>query len=178
MEFLNFRMPGRYHSPGLAFGPDASQILTVDRIYAVPFYCAGAHTFDRIAYHVSTAVAGGLTRLAVYLDNDSIYPGSRVLASDELTGASTGLKETIVDWTSVANKLYWLAMITNRAIYVRSLEDIYSFGCVFGYGAAMPTDQDNHYYKAQAYGALPETFPGGATISYIANVPTVFLRQT
>jgi len=177
MSILDFRMSGRYHSPGIISGPITTCALTIDRLYAVPFYCGPARSFDRIGYRVTTYKAGAKTRLGIYLDNDSIYPGTLVKESAELDGNVNQFWEDTIDWTSVVGKLYWLSLITNQTISVRAMTMGYGVCSMFGRLAATDNTQESYLYVARAYGAFPATFPNSPTYNSTLAIPAVFLRS-
>lgn len=176
MSILNFRMPGRYHSPGLIYGPVGTAALTAGRLWAIPLFLGPAQSFDRIAYRVTTAVAAAVARLGIYLDNGSIYPGSRILDSGELLGTPAAFYEATINWVSEPYKLYWLAILSNKAITVRGMANTYPVGSIFGMTSATGTTQDNCLYVAFAYNALPAAFPGSPTYN-TGSLPAVFLRK-
>lgn len=176
-SILDFRMSGRYFTTGVIGGPIGGGGLTINQLWAAPFYCGPARSFDRIAFRRTTTSGAALTRLGVYLDNDSIYPAALVTQSDELSTSGAGHFETAITWTSTAYKLYWLAILSNAAIFVRAVNEGYHHSSIFGMDlASMGTTFWGSLAVAQAYGALPDNFPAGAAPIWKAVVPAIFLR--
>lgn len=131
--------------------------ITVDRLYASAFPIPIQMTFDRIGSYVYTTGAGN-ARLGIYND-DGGYPGSLVLDAGLIDVSSGGRKEIEINQQLSAG-LYWIAYIGDIG---------HSFDCsqqdqnLEITGIVGRNGKGAMYYVAQAYGALPATYPLGAT---------------
>src|SRR4030042_3995238 len=161
---LRYRLAGRYHS---AF-PDSNStlVLTINRLYAIPFMVVDAKTITRIAIHVTSIGSAASARLGIYQDNGSIYPGTLVSDCGIVSMAATGIKEiTGLNISLTANTLYWLVLVCNVAATVSALAVVY-LNSLLGYPTtALNTVGSSNSYVAFTYGALPASYPGSAIMS-------------
>jgi len=156
-----FRLAGRYHFLNGVIGGSATTSVAANYLYAVPFYAAAAKTVIAMILEVTTLGAGS-SRLGIYTDDGSLYPGTRLLDAGTIDVSSTGFKEiTALNQALAANTLYWLVCVSNVTHVVR------------GYTAAwLPHGFPNTtvtamsvYRVAFTYAALPTPFPVSATPS-------------
>jgi len=165
--FLRYRLAGRYHT---CF-PDSNGTLalTINRLYAVPFYVVQALTITRIAIHVTTLGTSANCRLGIYQDNGAIYPGSQVSDCGVVSMATTGMKEiTGLNISLSANTLYWLVCVCNVAATIAAFAVVYQ-NVLLGYPTtALNTVGFSSYYVAFTYAVLPTNYPVSATINNAA----------
>lgn len=133
-----------------------------DAILAIPYIIAEGHSIDQIRAEITTFTAGGKIRLGVYSDNGSLYPGSLIDGSGDIDcSASNGFKSYSFSSAislPASSKIVWLAMNLNS----NSLGFRYtsSYLCLLQRSATLI---NNAYRVASTYGALPSTFPVGAS---------------
>jgi hypothetical protein len=164
---LGYRRAGRYHS---CF-PDSNGTLalTINRLYAVPFFAVKSLNISRIAIHVTTLGSSSSARLGIYQDNGSIYPNNLISDCGVVSMTSTGIKEiTGLNIAFSANTLYWLVLVCNVAATISALAIVY-LNALLGYPTtALNTVGFSSYYVAFTYAALPATYPGSATLNNAA----------
>lgn len=143
-------------------------------MYAVPFVSGPGGTVDRIAFNVTAAVASTIGRVGIYSATDAnggdLYPSTLVVDGGEFDCSTTGVKSASISASLNASDVYWfvfhfdnttatLTGPTIRACAVASLPTILGMSSAFG------TNPNTHLsITGQTYGALPGTFPAGATV--------------
>jgi hypothetical protein len=134
--------------------------------------------FDGIAINVTTAGASGTkARMGVYTDNGSGYPSSLVSGTDvaEVAVDSTGVKLNTINIT-LQPGLYWLALVSSGAPAVRAVPVASADSEMLGLGSDLGTAPGLAYTVSYTYGALPSTFPTGASV-YTSTIPLIALRR-
>lgn len=174
-----FRKNGNYFSSFLTGCTLSTQsISSINSLRAFPFYVPKTMKFDRIAMKVTTAAsAGGVARMGIYADNGNCYPGAKILDSGEVATDSTGVKEVNIDVTLRGGKLYWLVVITGTATgtTVAAIPLASALG-ILGTDSTLSGTTLLGYAATQTYGALPATYPAGAT-DWALPVPLIALRK-
>lgn len=127
-------------------------------LYAAPFIVPQRVNIDRIGYEVTVVGAAGAgCYVGVYADNGNIYPGARIVDGGTMDCSpvgGVGIKLANVDiWLEPG--LYWMVFNNNDVTIAFYCEEVQR--CFRLTGTGTP-----HYSVAQAYGALPATYPGGA----------------
>lgn len=152
----------------------AGSALVAGRLYAMPFICPKAITLDQIGVYVSTLSTGN-ARLGIYSDDGNIYPGARLLDAGEISVTSTGAKKIAINQALEAGALYWLVILcaATPSIYCIPVAGVIN---VLGTSNALGTAQNAGLFAAQAYGALPATFPAFGGFSTAAPIPAIFVR--
>ena len=154
-----------------------------DKLYAYPFIVPVAQSFDRIVVGVSAAQAGGVARVGIYDDDGDVYPDNLIVSSAELDCSVIGYKTTVIAET-LDPGLHWLVIISDSTaanITFRAMD--YNQSSPLSYFAILGKDPTNfvltpgtHWSLADAYGALPDPFPGGASLINNENMITIMLR--
>lgn len=173
-DLFGYRRSGRWFGPASTSAGAISVSLSSSILYAVPFFTPKKMTFDAIGVTVSGALLAGYARLGIYSDDGNGYPNSLVLDAGEI---SIGVDETGDKTISInvsitgLNWLVWLSSL-GFAIY-----GIAATAIIALLGGAYPGSTPyNQYRKVYTYGALPTTFPSGAT-PFMTNVPLIALRK-
>jgi hypothetical protein len=161
-----------YTSPSTGTALTATAV-TAGRLYALPFLCPKAITLDRIAFNVTTLLAGK-ARCGIYNDS-GLYPSSLLLDGGELDTGTAGVKSTTINQALNASSLYWLAFLANAAVTIRGFA-VASMLPILGISNALGTAPNLGLYVTQTYGALPGTFPGTPTMIVAAPLPAIFVR--
>lgn len=168
-----------YGSSWVTAGSTSTASLATGSLKASPFIVSRAMTLDAIYAEVTTFGASSKVRLGVYADNGSGYPASLVAGSAEIDAGSNGVKSDATYSASLTPGLYWLACLGGTAACTYRAEGGTSYyPAVLGFDAAMGgTVRQAYWVVAQAYGALPGSFPAGATINNTGtNIPLVLVH--
>lgn len=138
---------------------------------AIPFWLPGVpNLITKIGLNVTIASAGNI-RLGIYTDKGepTLYPYKLLIDAGVVNVGATGVKSITVK-QSLPRGLYWLAMIGDST---PTLAAFASYGWTpLGYSEAGVAN--TYLVKVEAYGALPNLFPAGATAATAA-LPYVFL---
>lgn len=136
----------------------------IDTLWAYPILIGQAQSFDKICACVYTAVGGSNFRCGIYECNKTTgYPSDLVIDSGALSGASTGCKEANITAT-LDPELYYLAILADGNIRFRGTRRGYIRNFL-GRSVCDAVYPDTAWSVSQAYGALPDPFPGGASLS-------------
>ena len=137
-----------------------------------------------IVVGVSTAQAGGVARAGIY-DDDGVYPDALIVSTAEMDCSVVGYKTNVIAETLTPG-LYWLVIISDATaanISFRAMD--YNQSSPISYFAILGKDAGNfvltpgtHWSLADAYGALPDPFPGGASLINNENLIAIMLRKT
>lgn len=152
----------------------------VDTLYAVPFWSGSGGTLDRLALQVTTLAASGTARVGIYATKarSNIYPGALVAGSAQLDTSTTGVKaDTGYTASLEPNRYYWAVVLTGTAAPVIRGIGVASTQTILGVTSTSFSADQTMLTVAQAYGALPATFPAGATATSAA-VPKVVGRYS
>lgn len=172
---------GRYY--GLPNSTTPVAVLTVaSTLYAYPLYIPETE-IDTINVSVTTGQTGGACRIGIYADNGAGYPGALVYDSGAISGLTS---TTVVTHTPTSNivlnsGLYWIASIftaTSTMPSVIGVTAAYTNPLMAQLGAdtaanalATSAKAPTGISVAGTYGALPETFTSGATLTQNAATP-------
>lgn len=152
------RIGRTYYSIYCIGNPAQGIPISANYLHASPFPIAVQMTFDRIGIYVYYTGAG-VSRLGIYTD-DGCYPASLVLDAGTVNVATAGWKEIAIDQTLTPG-LYWIVVHpeVNHSVDGNPQDFVPS---LLGFD---PRNLAKHSWLiAQAYGALPATFPAGATL--------------
>ena len=140
--------------------------LSVDTLYAFPYFESRGGTLDRIAFKVTTGgSAGSVARAGIYRATSltNLYPDSLVADGGQFDTTTTGTKVTNIS-VALSRGLYWLAFLCGTAApTVRSLKRSTPM-TILGMTSDLDTVRGAGLQVSQSYGALPSTFPSSATI--------------
>jgi hypothetical protein len=155
-----------------------------DEVFALPFLATRGGTIN-LAINVSTAGAGGLARVGLYTNtSDTILFPDSLIAQTELDVSTTGIKAALTGQALSANTLYWAAFVHNNNLSPQ-YESVNSAECwpILGTGPFFTAGSGARligWYDTYAYAALPNTFPGTATVlsSSIGYLPGLGFKFT
>ncbi len=168
LHWLNIpRKPGSYITGSLMSGTTDTITIGDTTFLVAPLIVTKTITFDRIAIEVITAIALKKARAGIYLDDGTIYPGALDAESAEFDCSTTGIKETVIN-KSYTDRIIWLAVKAGGGVGgadYRARVHTWS-PALWGHydGATTLALTVGGLSAAQAYGALPATFPAGATV--------------
>ena len=150
--------------------------LGINTLYAMPFVVPKEITLDRIAIRITSSASNSHVALGIYEDDGNVYPGSLVINAGEVAGTSTGAKVLTIDQQLEGNKLYWLAIVSDRALGIRG----FSVGGavpMLGYDDTFPTATGIGYKHSYGYAALPASYPASSpAVLTAAPLPAIFVR--
>lgn len=157
---------GTWHSA--ATGHTSGTAVASDNdLQAMPFVVDKATTFDRLGCAITVAGTAGFTEhLALYADNGFGYPGA-LLASGQVAGDAVAAPEVTINQALSAG-VYWLA---SKAESPNSGTTPPTMRTLSGASRWVATTNipggtlNTAYSIVQPEGALPTTFPAGATIA-------------
>lgn len=165
---------GRYYR-GQAINNNltSSFTITLNTMFAVPFYNHEPHTFDRIGIRISTAVDGAKIRFGIFNDSAGL-PGTLLADCGEFTMSGTGGQDGEVTISqALAEGNYWLAMVSNTT--VTGIGGATSAGRPdLGEATLTATIPYNRMDISYTYAALPATF--GSATAQTGGSPGIKLR--
>lgn len=140
-------------------GPSANKngaAATLNQLRAYPYPISSPTTIDALVVEVTVAGgAGAVTRLGIYSDNGSTYPGALLAEAGTADTTGTGVKPVALART-LQPGLYWLAGVNQvAAATIRCLGGGGGSPLVGGNDIAGPW---MGYVEAGVSGALPATF--------------------
>lgn len=136
--------------------------------------------FNAISFvAVQAATVGGLLKVVVYSDSNG-KPGTKLFESATVSTDTTGMKWlTGQNFTFNANETYWIATVSNDAVYVRAI-DTYQMYPVFPVIANSATTQKytNYFYNSN-FNSLPTTMPTLTSANLSTDrIPMITFRKT
>ena len=151
---------GHYYHSGLGSATAANHAK--DILFVFPLHVARDITIDRIAIDVTVAAAGKSARLGIYNAGTNLYPSNLVIDAGAVSVNAVGVIAATISQALVKGN-YWLAYLGEDAT---QLECSSYNGQVTPPLGLLATDfaiNLARIYKSQAYGALPDPFPAGAS---------------
>lgn len=144
---------------------------------ATPIILGTTVTWTRIGANVTTANNPDTARLGIYTDTAG-FPGTLLLDAGEISLSAAAEVEKTISQSLTANTWYWLAMGMMSEVAKFSGYPGDNFDGLSGYALGFDDgfgSIKNGVSGAQAYGALPASFP--AISGYIGNSPFLWLRK-
>lgn len=151
--------------------PTTNATLTSGTLYAVPFFSGRGGNIDRIAIEVTTVGgAGSKTRFGIYTSTSqsNLYPKSLIVDSGEFDTSATGgtgVKSTNISIELKPNSIYWAVMLCGTAAPTIRVPGASGAALILGMPSTLATVLNQKISVAQAYAALPSTFPAGGAMS-------------
>lgn len=168
-----------FYSGQASLPSSGSRQMPIDTLLAHPFLVEEEWTFDKLKFCVSTLAAGSM-RVALYTDNENIYPGEKIAGMDVATidVSTTGEKlVTFAEPITLQPGKYWMVSLAdvNAFVLAHGLAEVHNWlGVAFsgtnsvryvGYSAAYP------------FAALPDEFPAGGSLLNGFNAPLILLNS-
>lgn len=149
------------------FGAGATP--TADVIYALPFVAPRGGTLDRIAIRVVTPQAAKTARIGIYSATSAtnLYPNA--LLVDAVVNVTVAQVEpATISQALSPGQLYWFVLTTDATTALLASLSVEGLWPIFGIPSDLGTSSDFGLglAVADAYGALPDPFPAGATVMY------------
>jgi hypothetical protein len=166
-DISRFRRSGQYYSMPYAGNNGGTGALAA-QLMAIPFIVTAPLGINSIALEVTTnGGPGSLTRLGLYADNGSVYPGSLLKDAGVTDNSGTGVKEIAISPSlSPLSGLYWIA---------GAFDGLGNFKTIANPVNVLGTTAGNFDFpgasisKTGSYTAsLPSTFPNGAGVGAAA----------
>jgi hypothetical protein len=171
----------RYYLAGLAASAALGTATpAIGTLIAVPFHSGRGGVIDRLAFTVTgVGGAGSVARVGIYLPTSAsdLTPAGLVLDGGEFDSNSTGLKAATVSQALSPDGLYWFAYLCGVAAPTIRAVPVGDAFPILGVNNAFGTTPILGWTVAQAYGALPATFPAGAT-GHVTATPAIGVRYS
>jgi len=171
------RVTGRYYTM-----PQTGTALTacapaINTLWAIPFVAERKISLDTIAFNVTTAGGtGSKARVGIYSDSGNLNPSTLLVDGLGVTTTTTGVKSATISVT-LDPGVYWLVYSAGTAAPTIRCLAAGSVVPVLGVGASLPTSPGAGWSVASTYGALPATFPTGASVFLASStIPGVFVQ--
>lgn len=158
--------------------------VALNTLYAVPLLARG-RSIDRMAWEVTTGGAlGSVGRMGLYrsIGARNLYPGALIVDGGEVDTTVVRVNRHVISVPLLPDRLYWAVFLfgtaaaTVRAATQDTVANIQPWG-INGAAATLSTVCRNALTLAQAYGALPATFPAGAAFMLGGSHPFATVRQ-
>lgn len=162
-----YTQSGKYITAAVNGYSVSTNALAANTLRAYPIVISKSLTVTEILSNVSTQIAATVYRIGIYTDNGSVYPNALVSGSDaaEYDSSTQGNKSSGAVSITLTPGLYWIAINSNGAPTLRSIP-VAAIPCIIPHdGAGISTDGFTRYAVSQTYGAMPSSFPAGATTS-------------
>lgn len=144
---------------------------------ALPFVApARGGTLDRLAFNITTPVAGN-ARIGLYSNtSDSvIYPSTLLFDSGDIGTGTGGFIAATCSVTLAPGAMYWVVHIGSVAATLRCLA-VAGVSPLLGMPTGLGTAHNAGISATMTYGTLPSTFPsGGGTFSAVP-IPALAVR--
>ena len=153
--------------------PMSTAGIAANHLYAIPFFMPGTpNTISKIG--ISVTSAAGSVRLGIYEDKGEpmLYPHKLLLDAGAVV-ASSGVRSIAVE-QGFPRGLVWVALIASATPTLRVIHVTAASWALLG-ASELGDSFYSHYKVSQAFGALPNPFPAGATEQY-GRIPYVFLK--
>jgi hypothetical protein len=154
--------------------------LSSNALLAYPVVSPRSVSIDRLAFNVIGA--GGSTSLArvgIYQATSAtnVYPSALIVDGGEQSCTGTGLKSTNVSVTLEPDILYWACYLEGGTSATHTVARRTKTANILGLMTSTSQDDATGLSVAQTYGALPSTFPAGATLQN-GGGPMVIVRYS
>lgn len=163
-----------YYAGANNCAPLGTAITVLGVLRAFPFQAPpSGGTVDRIAFNVTTGVAGNHS-IGIYdntADND-LYPNALLATSGTVSSAASGVKSTTVSVVLQPGRIYWLTHVcSTTAATLRSYNDLSGMADWLGIDNTLGTGPGFGMSRTFAFAALPNPWgAGGAAITAIGTV--------
>lgn len=137
----------------------------INTFYAVPQVVTRPMTLDRLALQVTTAAASSAVRVGIYTNtsNSELYPAALVVDSGALDTTAVGMKNATVSQV-LSPGLYWFVYLAGVAAPQVRAVALAGLSPMLGNSNVLATTVGIGLTVAYTYGALPATFPAGASV--------------
>lgn len=158
-----------------------SGILTGAILHALPFTSPWrGGVLDRMGLYV-TVGAAGLIRLGVYkaTSPQNLYPGDLIVDAGQVDTTVLGAKTLTINTQLAVGATYWavcLATLGDPGSGTINCLAVGGCGQVLGHDPGFGVNPYTHLEVAQAFGALPATFPAGGALQWTAPIPALYMR--
>jgi hypothetical protein len=151
---------------------------TLGVLYAVPFLSGRNTAFTGFAMRTSSTTVGTKFRMGIYTNtaDTNLYPAALVKDSGELTVSAAETTSLFAAVSLTSDQLYWAVLLsdTTTGFGGNALAGSNNFiGDALG---SLGSNRAAHISVANAYGALPSTFPSGAISPTAGSIPGIAIR--
>ena len=147
--------------------------LTLGRLYGFPMLFPATDTIRQLGFHLQAPQAGKKARLGLYAANviatNDLRPGALLIDGGELDLSASGFLPTAdLNYVVTGPTLVFVAILTNVAAVTMTFNtyDVWAAMGIANADIGSSSTQQYGWYAAQAYGALPATFPAATALTY------------
>lgn len=161
----------------------ATATLSNGNLRAEPISIGRAVMLEKMAIHVTNAVADTEVRIGVYEDLGG-YPGRLIMDVGTGSTSSTGVKTFCSDGcthtTTVLPRVlqpgfYWMVINSNGEQSIRGFTEG-SMISVMGFTSDLPTTPSLGYNVPSPYEELPQHYPADASVTHTTPLPAIFMQ--
>ena len=145
---------GEYYNP-LPITGNGEVALVANQLYGFIYPVIRSITFDRIRTYVATLAAGKFVRLGIYNTGTNLHPGTLLLDGGAVSVGAAGVV-TVTISQQLTKGIYFLAFVSDGTPGIQFLSGRTT---PLGISSTYIWTPKEYWYVAQAYGALPTTFP-------------------
>ena len=164
--------------PSIVVTPSTTTNPAANTMVAVPFFPRRSGTIDRLAFEVTTLAAGN-GRAGIYRCKSptNIYPGDLVVDGGSISVNTTGVKTATVSAVP-PDFVCWAVYVQSAVASIRAFLRTAATP-VLGMPSTLGAAQlRSSLTVAFTFGALPATFPAGATVDTSSDVALVAVRYS
>lgn len=171
-----------WYCPIIGNGTAASSTAITNAIlYAIPFPCLSTMTIDRIGVYTAGFAGGGNAHLGIYYDAGGanyMYPGTLLSDAGTIPFTSAQMASISISTQVYEAYLLWLVILVQNAGNNINMVPVAGQLPILGWANSGNLYNGAHLSVAQAYGALPGTFPAGAAVGGAISSPAIFVRRS
>ncbi len=150
---------------GMPLQSTGTLAIAAENIYASPFWVARNMSVDRLALQITVAAAAGkFMRLGLYTSTSALLPSTLIVGSDAIAADATGVKTATID-VDLTRGWYHVAVLSDGTPTIRGAANAIGW-TPLGIRATDTAQFEGCSYGAQAYGAMPATFPASSLESW------------
>jgi hypothetical protein len=165
--YFRARNSSSYYTYNLFCESTITGAMAVDTLRAIPFVSTPSGTIGRFGFEVTTAAASSVGRCGIYtvVNSGALYPNALVVETGELSCATTGEKAVTTTTVLEPNTVYFAAFLFGTATPTVRIHSSTHCPQLFGVPSTFGSSVRASFSIAQAYGAIPLTFPSGASFA-------------
>jgi hypothetical protein len=162
-QFMIPRKSGVWFTHSISGGPYTYTNLTANTLYAFNMPIPETTQISAMGFTLYSPSSANV-RMGIYADNGQEYPGSLLWDSGTISLSGQVYPQANVSLT-LKPGLYWLAIVSDGTPSVQQTNDLGL--CLIRPTNPTPNGQVNVYQVSYTFGALPSTFPSGASVNAI-----------
>lgn len=158
-------------------GPLTGQLVTVNRVYYMPFFLSNDRTLDAIQYEVTAAVSGGVIASLYSCSTSQFEPLTRLASSPETIRNTTGIKTEVftTPYAALGGRWYFAGIAFKGAMSVRGTSTKGNLPNILGWVDGNPVDDNVCIFREDitaGWTELPASANGVALANYYLHTGT------